>query len=280
MISLTSLPPLPKRGGGTLEYIPAFYLSHLLLKYFIILRVLKKNKFISNLSSPFREAEGLIKHWRWQFCCLFVFVDACNSKPVYNKLILTHRDSVNILSKNKRAFASIEDTKSIIVQGDLILRTGNDFTSESLRKLSSVDKTYSHCGIASIENDTVFVYHALGGEWNPDEKLRRDPLELFCNPIENRGFGIFTFNFNPRQKYCLDSVVKSWYKKGLMFDMDFDLKTNDRMYCAEFVGKAINTATNKQINFSATKINTFEFIAVDNLFLNKNCVEKKRIRFL
>ncbi len=61
----------------------------------------------------------------------------------------------------------------------MVLRTGNDFTSESLRQLSFTDKTYSHCGIASIENDSIFIYHALGGEWNPDEKLRRDPIELF-----------------------------------------------------------------------------------------------------
>ena len=233
----------------------------------------KKIKLISILSAPFRETEGFL------ICCLFVFIAACKNKPEYNKLILTHRDSLNILSKNKRAFASIEKAELLIQQGDMILRTGNDFTSESLRQLSAVDKTYSHCGIASIENDTVFVYHSLGGELNPDEKLRRDPLELFCNPGENRGFGIFTFNFNTLQKHCLDSVIRSWFKKGLMFDMNFDLATNDRMYCAEFVSKAVNAATNKQINFATTTINKFEFVAVDNLFLNKYCVEKKRIRF-
>ena len=64
-----------------------------------------------------------------------------------------------------------------------------------------------------------------------------------------------------------------------MFDMGFDLTTNDRMYCAEFVSKAINSATNNQVIFSTTKINKFEFVAVDNLFLNSNCVEKKRIRY-
>ncbi|MDQ6756725.1 MAG: hypothetical protein M3004_07295 [Bacteroidota bacterium] len=203
----------------------------------------------------------------------------CYNTPEIKKLILTHSDSADINRKNKNAFDLIEITKPLIQHGDLILRTGNDFTSESLRQLSSTDKTYSHCGIASIENDSVFVYHSLGGEWNPDEKLRRDPLELFCNPIENRGFGIFTFNFNIQQKHGLDSVIRSWYNKGLMFDMDFNLKTDDRMYCAEFVSKAIETATKKQINFSTTTINKFEFVAVDNLFLNKYCVEKKRIRF-
>ena len=213
-------------------------------------------------------------------CCLFVFILSChNNTPHYPRLQLSHIDSLDIDAKNARAFASIEKEKPLIHQGDMILRTGSDFTSESLRQLSLTDRTYSHCGIASIEHDSVFVYHSLGGEWNPDEKLRRDPLELFCNPLENRGFGIFTFNFNDRQRHSLDSVVRSWYKKGVMFDMNFDLATDDRMYCAEFVSKAITTATNKQIIFSTTRINNFEFVAVDNLFLNKYCTEVKRIRF-
>lgn len=235
--------------------------------------MLKKIKFISNLSSPFRDIEGFI------LCCLLLFTISCNNSSTYNQLKLTHVDSVAILLKTERAFASIAEVKPMIHQGDMIVRTGNDFTSESLRQLSLTDKTYSHCGLASIENDTLFVYHSLGGEWNPDEKLRRDPLELFCNPAENRGFGIFSFKFTARQINKLDSIVKAWYKAGLMFDMKFDLATNDRMYCAEFVSKAISMATGKQIIFSTTKINKFEFVAVDNLFLNKFCEEKKRIRF-
>jgi hypothetical protein len=217
--------------------------------------------------------------WRWLLCCLLLFTIACNNISTYNQLKLSHVDSADIILKNERAIASIQKVKSMIHQGDMILRTGNDFTSESLRQLSTTDKTYSHCGIANIENDTLFVYHSLGGEWNPDEKLRRDPLELFCNPEENRGFGIFSFKFTPSQINKLDSIVKAWYKTELMFDMKFDLATNDRMYCAEFVSKAISAATDKQIFFSTTKINKFEFVAVDNLFLNKFCEEKKRIRF-
>jgi hypothetical protein len=235
----------------------------------------KKNRFLSKLSSPFMETRGS----KWLLLYLSFFFIACNNSSEYNPLKLTAKDSIEIKLKDERAFASIEKVKSIIQQGDMILRTGNDFTSESLRKLSIIDKTYSHCGIASIENDTIFIYHALGGEWNPNEKLRRDPLELFCNPQENRGFGIFSFNFDAIQINKLDSIVKAWYNKGLMFDMKFDLLTDDRMYCAEFVSKAVSLGSNKRINFSTSKINNFEFIAVDNLFLNAACTQKQRIKY-
>jgi hypothetical protein len=216
---------------------------------------------------------------RWLKGCLLAFIYGCSSQASYKQLQPTYIDSVNTEQKTERAFETIKKYKPFIQQGDLLVRSGNDFTSESLEQLCATDKTYSHCGIVSIEHDSVFVYHALGGEWNPDEKLRRDPLELFCNPLENRGFGIFRFNFTDMQKNNLDSVVRSWHHQGLMFDMNFDLATDDRMYCAEFVSKAISTATKKEISFHTTWINNFEFVAVDNLFLNRHCRELYRIRY-
>jgi len=244
----------------------------------------KEINFISKLKTPpsdrvirtgFRETESL----RRILCSLFIFAISCNNAEKYNQLTITAIDSIGIKLKNERACKSIELVKPIIRQGDMVLRTGNDFTSESLRQLSFTDKTYSHCGIASIENDSIFIYHALGGEWNPDEKLRRDPIELFCNPVENRGFGIFNFKFDSNQKNKLDSIIKAWYRNGVTFDMKFDLATNNKLYCAEFVSKAISLCTNNQMNFATSKINNFEFVAVDNLFLNGNCLEKKRIRY-
>ena len=168
--------------------------------------------------------------------------------------------------KNERAFVAIEHATQRLHQGDMVMRTGNDFTSEMLQQLCFTDKTYSHCGIVIIENDSAFVYHALGGEWNPDEKLRRDAFDLFCNPYENRGFGIFRLDLGTEEKIRLDSVARSWYKRGLRFDMKFDLASNDRLYCAEFITKAVEIATKSRITFSTTTIKGFQYEAPDNLF--------------
>jgi hypothetical protein len=119
---------------------------------------------------------------------------SCESKQQLRPLVLTARDSAENLRKTNQAFVAIRSLEKEILTGDLVTRTGNDFTSESLRKLNRRDKTYSHCGIASIENDTLFVYHALGGEWNPDEKLRRDSWEIFAEPYSNNGIGLFRYD--------------------------------------------------------------------------------------
>ena len=106
---------------------------------------------------------------RWLPGCLIFFLLSCNSKNDYHSLVISKADSIAEAQKNARAFLQIDSVKKMISTGDLIVRTGNDFTSESLRSLNQRNQTYSHCGIASVENDSLFVYHSLGGEWNPDQ---------------------------------------------------------------------------------------------------------------
>jgi hypothetical protein len=63
-------------------------------------------------------------------------------------------------------------------------------------------------------------------------------VEVFADPFSNRGIGIFRFDLADSLQKKLVAVVQSSYNKGLMFDMKFDLATDDRMYCAEFVYKS------------------------------------------
>ncbi|MEP6615812.1 MAG: hypothetical protein ABJA57_04505 [Ginsengibacter sp.] len=215
---------------------------------------------------------------RWLTGCLFVCV-GCSDASQYSQLKLSGADSIADHIRIDHAFGTVAIAGSLVCTGDLVMRTGNDFTSEMLEQMCAKDQTYSHCGLVSIENDSIFVYHAMGGEWNPDKKLCRDPFDLFCNPFENRGIGIYTFHLEPFEKNRLDSIMKAWYHKGVEFDMDFDLATDDRMYCAEFISKAVELATKKKIKFSTSSIHQFIYIAPDDLFLNSHCSEKKRFRY-
>lgn len=215
---------------------------------------------------------------RWPLCCL-IFFAACNRKPQYAALVMTHEDSVKENTRIEKAFASIDAIQPLVKTGDLIVRTGNDFTSESLRSLNRRDKTYSHCGIACVEHDTVFVYHALGGEWNPDQRIRKDILPVFAEPYGNRGIGIYRYTLGNTDIESLVTTVKKLYAMGIMFDMKFDLASNDRMYCAEFVYKSYLMGTHGKLQFATSHIGDFNFIGVDDLFLQPRCHLEKKILY-
>ncbi|RYD71507.1 MAG: hypothetical protein EOP53_23565 [Sphingobacteriales bacterium] len=214
---------------------------------------------------------------RWPIGCLIFFVTACDSKPTLQPIVTTTEDSIKNEQRIDRAFANIKLLSRQIKNGDLVTRTGNDFTSESLRNLCIRDKTYSHCGIASIENDTLFIYHAMGGEWNPDEKLRRDTWKVFAEPYSNKGVGLFRFDMPDSSINHLIAVVQEYYKNELSFDMKFDLATDEKMYCAEFVYKSFVKATSQGMQFNKSRIGNFEFVGPDDIFLHPLCKRKDQI---
>jgi hypothetical protein len=215
----------------------------------------------------------------WPLCCLIFLLAACSNGNTDNKLALAQTDSLQELQKRARAYLQIAAVKKKVLTGDLVLRTGNDFTSESLRNLNQKDKTYSHCGIASIENDTLFVYHALGGEFNPDQQICRDPFEIFADPSGNRGMGVYRYQLTEAEIVQLMITVKKLKALGVTFDMKFNLQTNDKMYCAEFVYKACVMGTNGKLQFNTSHLGDFAFIGVDDLFLQALCLLQQKILY-
>lgn len=164
----------------------------------------------------------------------------------------------------------IKKGRALLKDGDLVLRTGNDFISLVLRRFSRVNKTYSHCGIVRKEDGKLFIYNAIGGEDNPDAKLRKESFEQFCNPAHNFGFGIFRYHLKENELKRLDSIVDLFYNKKIPFDLQFDLKTDSSLYCAEFVYKALELATGQPHYLPVSEIADFKYVAIDNLFLNKH----------
>ena len=80
---------------------------------------------------------------------------------------------------------------SLFSSGDIIFRDGRGVISSAFRRLSLTDPRYSHAGIIHKENGLVFVYHILGGERGQNNKMRKDLLSYYCNPlIISRSFSV------------------------------------------------------------------------------------------
>ena len=215
----------------------------------------------------------------WWLCCMAGFFISCKNQTVLNTITTVKADSIALLAIAQRGLDSINAFEPQIQNGDLILRTGRDFTSESLRSLNQRNKTYSHCGIARIENDTVFVYHALGGEWNPNQQVRRDPLAYFADPFNNKKLGIFRYRIEKIDQHQIAAEVHAAYLKNTPFDMDFDLSTSDRLYCAELVARCVESGSRLNVKIPHSHIGQFEFIGVDDLFLHQLCIKLKEITY-
>jgi hypothetical protein len=195
---------------------------------------------------------------------------------------------------DKEILQFIAENKSKIKDGDLIERADEDLVSESMRNFSKRDKTFSHCGLAFIEDGEVYVYNNMAGEENKAEKMMREPYDSFVSPAKKTGFGIFRYSFTDAETAKLHAVTKENHQKGLLFDKTFDLKTDDKMYCAEMIYKFIKTATAGRVDIPTSKIQNFrvkdpkykglimkefEYVGLDDLFLNPFCKQVARISY-
>jgi hypothetical protein len=190
-----------------------------------------------------------------------------------------------------------------IQEGDLVLRCGDDFISESLSDFSQKEKLYSHSGIAMMDSGRMYIYSNMAGDINPDEIMRRDMVDSFITPLHNIAAGVYRYDITNAELEKLKSIVHAHYINKLQFDMNFDLTTDDKMYCAEMIAKSVEQATEKRITFSKSLITPAlkekylkkllekkvvpsakvaeqrEYFALDNLYINPHCKEVTKIIF-
>ncbi|MFM2138529.1 MAG: hypothetical protein RJA57_836 [Bacteroidota bacterium] len=176
-------------------------------------------------------------------------------------------------------FGQVHESAKLVRNGDLIFRNGTDEVSRAARSMNRKDTSFSHCGLLFIENDSVVVYHAIGGIYNPSQRLRREPIDSFCNPRENDAYGIYRFPLTAGQTDSLRHIVAGYYAAGLKFDLYFNFLSDDVMYCSEFVFKSLNRA--RQMRMSAyVRLDTLPYgVTTDDLFLHPESREVKKDRF-
>ena len=162
----------------------------------------------------------------------------------------------------------VDSAISMLRSGYIVLRMGLGADSRLLSQMNRKDKSYSHCGIVMVEDGYPFVYHSIGGEDNPDERLRRDSAKIFFSPRNNIAIAIVTYNFTTGNEKALRKVVSDYYARRPKFDLKFDLKSDDKLYCSEFVYKAINKTMQDTTYIRPTEVAGLRFVGIDDLFVN------------
>jgi hypothetical protein len=163
---------------------------------------------------------------------------------------------------------SIREAIAKVKDGDLVVRCGRDFTSQSLSKLNRRNSTYSHCGLIRIEKNLPYVYHAMGGEFNPTQALVRESLVDFIHPKHESRFAFFRLDSMQVDWKKIFRQVEHDYQNKLPFDMDFDLNTKDRMYCSEWVAHCLQKGLTHSASFNISQIGMKSFLGVDDIFLH------------
>ena len=196
---------------------------------------------------------------------------------------IRERSAINSNNLSREAFRqnkhTIDSVVALLKTGNLVLRSGLGADSYLLSRMNRKDKSYSHCGIVITEGGYPFVYHSIGGEDNPDQRLRRDSADVFFSPLNNDGIAVVSYGLDSSKTDSLKSVVVQFYRDRPKFDIKFDLRTNDALYCSEFVYKAFNKALNDTGFIRPSYVRGYSYVGTDDLFLNGHARFVCRIKF-
>ncbi len=157
--------------------------------------------------------------------------------------------------------------------GDLIFREGKGFISEALKQFNRKDPRFTHGGIVHIENGEVYVYHCVGGEGNPDNRMKKEGLKRFCSPQFAKSYGIFRPEISQEQLGAIDSLAGHFFQLGIEFDTHFDLSSDDKMYCTEMIYKVFKEVLRENNFVHLTIISGNEYVSCDNIFLHPQIQE-------
>lgn len=196
----------------------------------------------------------------------------------------------------QRSWKAIDTLRQLLKPGDLILRSDDDYESLTLINFSKREKVFSHAGLVFKEGSQWVVYHSITGKENPAGSIRKDPFDSFVNPVQKTGAGLFRFNLNGQEPDLLHKQVQLNFNAHIPFDIFFNLKTDDSLYCSEMIAKSLQKITKGRIQipqsflmdfkpklfgykYNQAYFKKFAYIGLDDLYLNPFCREIRRIHY-
>jgi hypothetical protein len=141
------------------------------------------------------------------------------------------------------------------------------------------------------------VYHSMTGLENPSGTIRREPFDSFVNPSQKTGFGLFQYQLNTAESGKFHALLKKGYEDKIPFDIYFNMRSDDSLYCSEMIYKNLKAASNGRVllpfshildfhpkimgyKHNNVRFKRFEYIGLDDLYLNPFCKEVRRVSYL
>jgi len=225
-------------------------------------------------------------------CC---FTNCQSPQPTDAAKSISEQVQETQTAQINHAWDSIHAVAKLIQNGDLICRTGIDFSSQSLQMMSTQDKSFSHGGLAFIENGQVMIYHSIASATDTaTDNFRKEPLDSFVNPKLQSALGIYRYKLSTEEINCMCNTFQDMERRHVPFDKYFNLADDDKLYCSEAIAKALKKCTHNRVlipitvkkNFKTKNVNynhlngkVLEYISIDNLYLNPFCDPVKRINY-
>lgn len=133
------------------------------------------------------------------------------------------------------------DLKSIALRQNsiyLVCRGTQQKMGFIAEKFNLKDKNITHVGIGIVENDSLIIYNVNNIE-SGNSALQIENPKTFTAPPDVFYFSLWEYRSTSKAIKKLKKILKRYTLKPIVFDMNFNEKDNENLYCSEFCAKVL-----------------------------------------
>lgn len=130
----------------------------------------------------------------------------------------------------------------LLHEGDVIFRKGRSMESYAVYLLDPAQK-FSHTGMIVFRNGNPCVVHVVPGKKDlHGDTVRLEDVNAFISGEKASSFAVYRPLLSEADRHRAAEAALRYYRSGVIFDHDYDLATEERLYCTELVYKAFKSA--------------------------------------
>lgn len=146
-----------------------------------------------------------------------------------------------------QATASFDNQEyALLRNGDVILRHGFGWVSNTIAKYAHDDYAVSHCGVLVQTKDSAwYVIHTVSNSLSKTDGMQTDPLSRFLTDSHENSIVVQRFvsqDSNAGNKIAF--AAWNYYKQRIPFDDEFNFEDSTEFFCTEMLWHVFKNAVN------------------------------------
>ena len=189
---------------------------------------------------------------------LVLLLLSCTSEtPEIKKQRISHQNEI------------VKQVKEKGRNGDVVLKNGYGFVSRSIVKLMNEEIPISHCGLLIKDSldDNFYIIHAVAKQVSDRDGVQKISLEKFINDVRPEDFYLIRHKTNSQSTIVNEAICL--LNSEIPFDHNYDLKTDDEIYCSEFIYKIFLNTISDEV-FTPRTYGTNKLLYFNDLLKHKN----------
>lgn len=119
--------------------------------------------------------------------------------------------------------------------GEVIMRKGGGFLSSQIVEVLDEPVPFSHCGIVMKTDTGLYIIHSLGRDYGDRDGVQPTSFKSFASDAIDSSICIVRPIVPDTLINSIQNTSIQYLEEGKGFDYSFDLSTDERLHCTEFI---------------------------------------------